>query len=291
MKYSLKKNKFGFIQVKPTPSVEELDKFYKKNFYSINYKNFNNSELKEQVKDKKFYDYKWKRIFDNFKLLKKNFKNKKILDIGCGWGQCLLYLQKKGFDCYGLDPSDIAIKYCKSKGLKAEISNLEKLDIFGNIKFDFIIMNNVLEHLRDPISIIKKVKYFLKKNGVLSIEVPNDFNSFQLTGKIVNKIKNNWWVSPPAHLNYFSHDTLNFFLKKSGFKILKKDSSFPFEMFLLFGDNYVVKKTLGKECHKKRVNFEQNLLRDSNEKIINLFYEKMAEINLGRTAIIYAKIK
>ena len=42
MKNSLKKNKFGFIQVKPTPSVEELDKFYKKNFYSINYKNFNN---------------------------------------------------------------------------------------------------------------------------------------------------------------------------------------------------------------------------------------------------------
>ena len=62
-------------------------------------------------------------------------------------------------------------------------------------------------------------------------------------------------------------------------------------MFLLFGDNYVLKKTLGKECHKKRVNFEQNLLRDSNEKILNLFYEKMAEINLGRTAIIYAKIK
>ena len=46
---------------------------------------------------------------------------------------------------------------------KNEISNLEKLDIFGNIKFDFIIMNNVLEHLRDPISIIKKSKIFLKK--------------------------------------------------------------------------------------------------------------------------------
>ena len=43
------------------------------------------------------------------------------------------------------------INYCKSKGLKTEISNLEKLDIFGNIKFDFIIMNNILEHLRDHI--------------------------------------------------------------------------------------------------------------------------------------------
>ena len=62
-------------------------------------------------------------------------------------------------------------------------------------------------------------------------------------------------------------------------------------MFLLFGDNYVSNKILGKECHKKRVNFEQNLLRDKNEKILNLFYEKMAEINLGRTAIVYAKVK
>ena len=181
--------------------------------------------------------------------------------------------------------------YCKNKGLKAEISNLENLNLLGNTKFDFIIMNNVLEHLRDPISIIKKVKLFLKKNGVLFIEVPNDFNLFQLSGKFVNKIKNDWWVNPPAHLNYFSHDTLEFFLKKLGFKILKKDSSFPFEIFLLFGDNYVLDKNLGKECHKKRVNFEQNLLKNNNEEILNLFYQKMAEINLGRTAIIYAKVK
>ena len=61
MKYSLKKNKFGFFQIKPTPTSLELDKFYKKFFYTKNYKKLNNSALKEQLKEKNFYDYKWKK--------------------------------------------------------------------------------------------------------------------------------------------------------------------------------------------------------------------------------------
>ena len=153
------------------------------------------------------------------------------------------------------------------------------------------VMNNVLEHLRDPISIIKKIKKILKKNGILFIEVPNDFNAFQTTGRIANKIKKQWWVSPPAHLNYFSHDTLENFLNKNNFSVVKRESSFPFEIFLLFGDNYVTDRTLGKECHKKRIKFEQNFLKTKNEKFLDKFYEKLAEINLGRTAIIYAKNK
>ena len=98
-------------------------------------------------------------------------------------------------------------------------------------------------------------------------------------------------VSPPAHLNYFSHDTLENFLNKNNFSVVKRESSFPFEIFLLFGDNYVSDRTLGKECHKKRINFEQNFLKTRNEKYLDKFYEKLAEINLGRTAIIYAKNK
>ncbi len=163
MKYSLKKNKFGFFQIKPPPSQEDLDKFYNKTFYTKSNKNFNNSALKEQLKEKNYFNYKWKKIFDTFKSFNKNLKRKKVLDIGCGYGQCILYLRNKGLDCYGLDPSNDAIEYCKSKKLKTEISNLDKLDVFGNIKYDFVIMNNVLEHLRDPVKIIKKIKKILKK--------------------------------------------------------------------------------------------------------------------------------
>ncbi len=81
------------------------------------------------------------------------------------------------------------------------------------------------------------------------------------------------------------------FLNKNKYIVKKRDSSFPFEIFLLFGDNYVSDRSLGKKCHKKRINFEQNFLKTKNEKILDKFYEKLAEINLGRTAIIYAKNK
>lgn len=289
VKYKLKKNKFGFLQINPKPSVQELDSFYNQNFYTSNYKNFNNSSLAEQLKDSKFYNYKWEKIYNNFLKLKKSVLKKKVLDIGCGWGQCLLYLKKKGLDCYGIDPSTKAINYCNKKGLKGEVSNLSNLDIFKNIRFDFVIMNNVLEHLRNPVETIKKINKILKKNGIIFIEVPNDFNTFQLVGKKANKIKNDWWVSPPAHLNYFSHKTLQNFLIMNNFLIKKKDTSFPIEIFLLFNQNYVGNQKLGKKLHNYRVSFEKNMINTGNRSKLENFYEKLAELNLGRTAIVYAQ--
>ena len=123
-------------------------------------------------------------------------------------------------------------------GLNAEVSNLTNFDIFEKVKFDFVILNNVLEHLRDPVFVIKKIKKFLKKEGVLFIEVPNDFNKFQVSGKIINNIKKKWWISPPAHLNYFSHDTLEIFLKRLGF-IVKKKIRVSFRNFFIIWENYV----------------------------------------------------
>jgi len=49
--YKLKKNKFGFFQVSPTPSAEEITKFYAEEFYTGEYKNFNDSSLEVQISD------------------------------------------------------------------------------------------------------------------------------------------------------------------------------------------------------------------------------------------------
>ncbi len=42
----------------------------------------------------------------------------RILDVGCGAGRCLLYLQQKGFDVMGIDTSPLAIKVCRERGLR-----------------------------------------------------------------------------------------------------------------------------------------------------------------------------
>ena len=52
--YNIKKNEYGFFQIDPTPTPEEIKKFYAEHFYSENYKFFNDSSLKFKVLIKSF---------------------------------------------------------------------------------------------------------------------------------------------------------------------------------------------------------------------------------------------
>jgi len=150
------------------------------------------------------------------------------------------------------------------------------------------MLMNVLEHLRDPEQTIRNIKsQLLSQDGLLVIDVPNDFNDFQL---VANKEYglDEWWLAPPRHINYFSHQTLQNILKGCGFEIVHCTSSFPLDLFLLLGDNYVEDGVLGSQCHKKRVNFERLMRKHGKEEKLDAFYDALAEINLGRTISIYA---
>ena len=63
--------------------------------------------------------------------------------------------------------------------------------------------------------------------------------------------------------------------------------SFPLEMFLLFGDNYVKDGKLGSACHKKRVAFEENLRKLGKKNTLKNFYRSLADLNLGRQISLY----
>jgi SAM-dependent methyltransferase len=290
-KYQIKKNKFGFYQVTPTPSAEEITKFYADEFYTGEYKNFNDSSLEVQINDKNFFEGRWNDIYNNFLEINKDIKNGgSILDIGCGWAQALLFFKDKGLDCYGFDPAIEAVEYGCKKGLKLKHAGLNGMNVFDNKKFDIVTMFNVLEHLADPVNSIKQIKEILKPNGILAIDVPNEFNDFQTVGRDVHGL-NDWWIAPPNHLNYFSKDSLVNFLESLGFSVEISESSFPLEMFLLFGENYVKDRKLGAQCHKKRVFFEENLRKHGKTETLKFFYRALADLNLGRQVSVFCKLK
>ena len=151
-------------------------------------------------------------------------------------------------------------------------------------------MLNVVEHLADPIKSINQIKEILKPNGILVIDVPNEFNDFQIAARDTHNL-DSWWIAPPNHLNYFSKDSLSNLLEHMGFEIKISESSFPLEMFLLFGENYVNDGKIGKICHKKRVRFEQNLRNNGKKQTLKNFYRSMAKLNLGRQITIYSSLK
>ena len=96
---SQKIKKYNFLQIEPTPTAKEITKFYSDEFYSGDFKKFNDSSLEVQLEDKDFYEENWENIFQNIKKISKQNADKdiSILDVGCGWGLALEFL-KKGFN-------------------------------------------------------------------------------------------------------------------------------------------------------------------------------------------------
>lgn len=68
-----------------------------------------------------------------------------------------------------------------------------------------------------------------------------------------------------------------------------KETSFPIDMLLLMGDNYIGNEQLGRACHHKRVRFEASLANAGLNELKRKLYRSLAEINLGREVCIYGK--
>ena len=283
---------YGFLQVSPTPSKEEITAFYAEEFYSDDYKNFNDSSLEVQVNDREFYEGRWNDIaFNISEILNKPLSGINVLDVGCGWAQALLFLKDKGMNCYGFDPAPEAIEYGLGKGLNVKHAGMDNMNVFDDQKFDVVMLINVLEHLADPVQVMKEIQQkVLVPGGIIVIDVPNEFNKFQIAGRDTHNL-DNWWVAPPGHLNYFSPETLGNLLKGCNFEPVSAEASFPLEMFLLFGDNYVTDGTLGRKCHEKRVAFETNLRKLGHGETLRAFYQALANLNLGRQVTMYARSK
>lgn len=99
----------------------------------------------------------------------------KILELGCGYGNTLSYLKKEGYasKVIGIDLN----KEAEFKKLgdvdQIYIGDLETIKIdFSNQLFDYIIMNDVLEHLRNPDRMLNKFSAYLVENGALIISMP-----------------------------------------------------------------------------------------------------------------------
>jgi 2-polyprenyl-3-methyl-5-hydroxy-6-metoxy-1,4-benzoquinol methylase len=279
---------YRYRRVDPLPTQEEVDQYYKEEFYSSTYKSFNDSSLEVQKEEQDFFNSRWDaicaRCFKHFGTV----EGLSLFDIGFGFAQALIYFRGKGLDVCGLEPSPEGAKYAKDQGLNVYQTGIEDFSCVGSRRFDVVTLLNVLEHLRRPVETLKNIrKYLLKPGGLLVIDVPNEFNDFQMVANEEYGL-NEWWVCAPNHINYFSATSLCQVLDLCGYKVRYTEASFPLEVFLLFGDVYVGNGELGKICHQKRVRFEYLLRSHGKKEKLAKFYEALAELDLGRQAVVYA---
>lgn len=110
------------------------------------------------------------------KLFKKVGSNKKVLDVGCGYGNLGEILKKQNNYVIGLDINQYAVEKAKNRIDEAYCCNIIQQEDFAFLKkedFDLIIFADVLEHLYDPWAILKKFSQYLKSGGYLIVSLPN----------------------------------------------------------------------------------------------------------------------
>lgn len=145
----------------------------------------------------------------------------KVLDIGCDNGKLKNFLIECEY--YGLDLDKDLINQLVKRGIKAKQMDLNKDELlFKQEKFDYIMMLDVLEHIVNPEKLLKDAEKRLKDNGKMIITLPNDYHVLNKIRFILNKPLTEDPFAPYGHLHYFSIKDGEKFLKKNGFKILKK---------------------------------------------------------------------
>jgi 2-polyprenyl-3-methyl-5-hydroxy-6-metoxy-1,4-benzoquinol methylase len=100
----------------------------------------------------------------------------RMLDLGCATGNFLAVFKKEGWDVHGAEVSDYCISYAHDHfGIPVLKGTVETVD-FPPDFFDLVSLNHVLEHVRDPLSVLKRIHRWIKPGGLFLVEVPNEFN-------------------------------------------------------------------------------------------------------------------
>jgi 2-polyprenyl-3-methyl-5-hydroxy-6-metoxy-1,4-benzoquinol methylase len=275
----------GFLHQYPLPDEKKIEEFYKKQYFQITQRNYYDRQVKEEEYLNFCNSEKEKRIRE---CITKNLPLR-ILDIGSGSGHFLKLFKDKGWDVAGIEPNEqLYEKVLKDLNLNIFCGTFEEYLMNNSEKYPVVNLSGVLEHLHNPLSILSKIKNdILLPDGIICVEVPNDFNSLQ---KAIYQIKNNlWWVCS-EHINYFNYPSLKKTLINSGFLPLYSTVTFPMELFVLMGDDYIDNPDIGAKMHNKRVILENNLMITKNGQIFKEnFYDKFRQLGIGRTIIFYAK--
>ncbi|GAB1544269.1 hypothetical protein NUACC21_69450 [Scytonema sp. NUACC21] len=120
-------------------------------------------------------------------------KTHKILDYGCANGLFIEYLQQHGFrNCYGYDPY-------------APKNSFGNPDILEQEPFDYILLQDVIEHVEDPHALLSKLNNLLAPGGYIFIGTPNAAK-IDLTQPNLSDYYNS--VHVPYHLHIYTRETL-----------------------------------------------------------------------------------
>lgn len=237
--YSISKQNFeiwqctqcNFLFTQNIPDEESIGSYYASEDY------ISHSDTQKGIVNKLYHIARKIMLNKKFRLIKKINAGKTILDIGCGTGYFLNYMQKKGYQTLGIEVSDNARTFGKQNfGLNILPPNhllKNKIDQ----QYNNITLWHVLEHIYDPKLYLQKISRILNDDGVLFLALPNP-DSFDA------RYYKKYWAGydVPRHLWHFTPQTIAKFV--SEYFTITQLKRLPFDSFYnsLLSEKYRNKK-------------------------------------------------
>lgn len=188
----------GIIFQEPQISDEDMEFLYKYQYrFNIN---------KETAFQSRKEQYEYTRKYSDK-------SSGKILDIGCGEAYFLSFFSEE-WEKYGIEPSSTCVERARTNFPNTHIEcGFYEDKPYQKDFFDIITIRHVLEHVKDPMVVLKKIRDELNATGILYVEVPNVHKAVQL-----EDITDFFGYQ---HTYHFSPATITNFLCKSGFEIIE----------------------------------------------------------------------
>ncbi len=137
----------------------------------------------------------------------------RLLDIGCGTGWTTRAYADLGVQVVGLEPSKTRADYARENyGIDVVCDYIENVEF--DQEFDVVVLRHIVEHFGDPGAVLRKIKGFLKKDGVVLVVVPN----INCLGRYLFETRWAWVL--PWHCNFFTPRSIHRFLTGEDFDIV-----------------------------------------------------------------------
>lgn len=140
-------------------------------------------------------------------------RNVRVLDIGCGFGETLGYHAERGCDVYGVEADENIRRISDIYGFRVHVGLFDP-DSYPRDFFDYVTMDQVIEHMSDPVETLQGVARVLKPGGVAVLSTPN------ADGWGARRFGSRWlhW-HVPYHLHHFSVRSMGLTAERAGLHV------------------------------------------------------------------------
>lgn len=143
----------------------------------------------------------------------------RVLEVGCGAGEMLHSLRAKGWRAEGIDFDPRAVAAARSSGLDVRLGDLKDAP-YPAASFDAVVMRHVIEHVPDPVQLLRECHRLLAPGGRLVVVTPN-------AQSLGHRVYGRAWrgLEPPRHLYVFTAAALASVVEQAAFRVERLTSS------------------------------------------------------------------